>query len=745
MLVLALSEVGLRLAGYGYRTRFFEPERIGLHDYLVNSETFPFRFFPPELARFPGPIRMAAHKPPGTLRIFILGESAAMGDPEPAYGPGRYLEALLRERFPGQNFEVVNVAFTAINSHVILPIARECARHEGNIWLVYMGNNEMVGPFGAATVFGAQAPSLGFARLSLAVQKTRLGQFLVAAGRKLTGKGSNSAAWRGMEMFVGNRVGPGDARREVAYRNFERNLEDILRAGLGSGAKVILNNVAVNLKDCPPFASLGNTNLTMAELALFQRLYANGTLAQEKGGFATASGDFQQGANLDSLSADLQFRWAECQLNRGDMAAAREHFQRACDCDALPFRADSRLNRIIKRTGKRWGDTNLLFLDASAALEAEPGKPKSDSAAGPSGMSSVPVPLGQEFFYEHVHFNFDGSYRLARTWAGAVEKCLPETLRRKAAPHPSNGTGGSNWASQQECERRIGLSDWNRCLVLESLLPRFYQPPLNGQFNHGARVAALQARLNELRQKMDAGEMAKTRADFLWALKQAPEDHYLHENFAGFLQSIGDLEQATAEWRQVHELMPHDYLAYYELGRLLGMQRKWPEAQASLLEAVKIHPSLAEGWYELGNVRFAQGKFAEAVADFTRASKQQPRDPRSCFEMAKSLSKLNRKAEATEQYRQAIELKPDFWEARYGLGGELAEAGKITEAGGQFAEVVSLQPAFAMGHFNLGVAYLKEGLLDAASREFEETLRLEPSNQAALAALRQTRAMQPGH
>ena len=39
-------------------------------------------------------------KPPGTYRIFILGESAAMGDPEPAYGAGRYLEALLRERYP---------------------------------------------------------------------------------------------------------------------------------------------------------------------------------------------------------------------------------------------------------------------------------------------------------------------------------------------------------------------------------------------------------------------------------------------------------------------------------------------------------------------------------------------------------------------------------------------------------------------------------------------------------------------
>jgi tetratricopeptide (TPR) repeat protein len=745
LVVLALAEGGLRLTGYGYRTGFFKPERIGLEDYLVNSETFPYRFFPPEVARFPGPIRMAAHKPPGTLRIFILGESAAMGDPEPAYGPARYLEALLRERFPGQNFEVVNVAFTAINSHVILPIARECARHEGDIWLVYMGHNEMVGPFGAATVFGAQAPSLGFVRLSLAVQKTRLGQLLVAMGRKLRSKSPNSGSWAGMQMFVGNRMPPGDKRKEVVYRSFEQNLEDIMHAGLGSGAKVILNTVAVNLKDCPPFASLASTNLTMADLVLFQRLYASGTLAQGKGQFTVAAGDFEQGANLNPQSPDLQFCWAECQLNQGNMAAAREHFQRACDYDALPFRADSRLNRLIKRTARLCGDTNLLFLDANAALEAELRRPKSEAAAGTSGKSFVPVTLGQEFFYEHVHLNFDGSYRLGRVWAGAIEKCLPEAVKRKAAPHTSGATRGANWASQQECERRIGLSDWNRCLVLESVLPRFYQPPLNGQFNNGARVAALQARVKELRQRMGAGQIEKTRADFLWALSQAPNDHYLHENFAGFLQSLGDLEQSLAEWRKVHELMPHDYLAYFELGRLLGMQRKWPEAQTSLLEAVKLHPSLTEGWFELGSVHFAQEKFAEAQADFARATKQQPRDSRLCFGLAKSLSKMNRKTEAAEQYREAIGLKPDFWEAHYGLGGELAEAGKISEAGGQFAEVVRLQPAFAMGHFNLAVAYLKEGLLDAASREFEETLRLDPANQAARAALQQTRTTTPGH
>src|SRR5262249_25907290 len=161
------------------------------------------------------PVVMQANKPPGAYRVFILGESAALGDPKPAYGAGRYLQTLLRERFPGVDFEVVNVAMTAINSHAILPIARECSRQEGDFWIIYMGNNEMVGPFGAMSVFGSRAPPLAFVRLSLAVQRTRLGQLLMSTVRKLQGKSKPGDTWRGMSMFTQNQVAPHDPRRTV--------------------------------------------------------------------------------------------------------------------------------------------------------------------------------------------------------------------------------------------------------------------------------------------------------------------------------------------------------------------------------------------------------------------------------------------------------------------------------------------------------------------------------------------------
>ncbi len=625
-----------------------------------------------------------------------------MGDPEPAYGAGRYLEVLLSERYPNTRFEIVNTGITAINSHVILPIARDCARADGDLWIIYMGNNEMVGPFGAATVFGEKAPPLGFVRLNLAIQKTRIGQLLIELGRKLKGKNPN-ASWGGMEMFVGNRERPDDPRREVVYHNFDQNLNDIVKAGLNSGAKILLNTVAVNLRDCPPFASLANSNLPAADLAQFNELYTNGCAAEGQGDFTVAAQKFEQASKFDPQFPDLQYRWGSCLLALTNYAAAREHLQKACDDDALPFRADSRINQSIQKTGAKFAGDRLLVFDAAAAMASN----------APSGL------CGQETFYEHVHFDFDGSYRLGLAWAKQVDRLLPAGI--------SAGAVTNGWASQADCESRLGLSDWNRALVIQHMIGRMQQPPLSSQFDNARRLDALQERVNRLHAQMNGAAAVRVRGDFLKALERAPEDFWLRENFALFLQSIGDLSGAITEWRRIHELLPQDYLAYFQLGRLLGGQNQWPEAETSLRQAVEMHPSLTEGWIELGNVLASQGKYDAALASYARAREQRPQDSQTIFRMGMALAKLNRHAEAVEDYRAAIQLNPANWETHFELGGELDSAKQLDAARAEFGEAVRLNPGNARTHFNFGVLLAKQNRFDEARREFEESNRIEPS------------------
>lgn len=701
VLFLCLLEVGLRLGGYGYDPHFFRKIEKGGREFFINNETFSYRFFPEQLARWPDPFVFPSVKEPGTVRIFILGESAAMGDPQPAYGASRYMDVLLRERFPGKKFEVINLGITAINSHVILPIARECAAHEGDFWIIYMGNNEMVGPFGAATVFGAKALPRSVTRINLAVQKTRTGQLLMAGLRRLS-QSSKNTSWGGMEMFLENKVPPGDPRKETVYKNFEGNLREIVAAGTGAGAKVVLNTVSVNLRDCPPFASQIASNVPPAELQQFRDLLAEAKTLQAQTNFSEARERLLRANALQPGFAEGHFRLAQSEPK--PEAAARE-FQAACDLDALPFRADTRINGAIKALAVK-PEENLVLCDAEKILAAD----------GASGVA------GDESFFEHVHFNFDGNYRLGKLWAEAIARQLPVSEKNAA----------TNWLAQVDCERALGLTIWNRHFVLQAVMRRMQAPPLSTRFNNEAQRGRIVEMDTALRAQHAApGAVGRAREEFAEAVRRAPDDAYLYEGLANFFEAVNDPTNAATAYRNLWEKRPADFYACLQLGRLLGELGRPDAGEPYLREASQLRPSLPESWFELGQIQSEKGDFAAALSNFERAAKIRPRDASYVCAMAQMQGRLNRHAEALQTYRRAIELNPNSWETHFQFAGELVANNQPTQAMEEFGNVLKINPRHVTSHINLGVLFVRFNRMQEAIACFQTALKLDPENRTA--------------
>ncbi len=698
---LTAAEVCLRLAGYGYNPSFFRRVQIGGADYFVQNEDFGLSFFPKSMVRTTGPLRFPVHKAPGTFRIFILGESAAMGDPAESVAPDRYLEMLLREKYPERKFEVVNTAVTAIDSHVILPIARECAERDGDLWIVYMGNNEMVGPYGAATVFGRQAPSLPFTRLVTASQKLRIGQWLAALGRRRSGQSKEGAAWGGMEMFLNNQVPPASPMRETVYRNFQKNLDDIVRAGVRSGATVLLNTVGVNLRDCPPFAALPRAGLSPGQRAEFELFLTNCRQAVVERKWDAADGAFAQAAHLDDQRADLQYLRGEYFLARTNFTQARTHFQLACDCDALPFRADSRVNAAIRGEPERAKSDRLMLCDAAEALA-------SGSATGI---------CGNETFFEHVHFDFDARYRLARAWADQISKLFP----------PSTNA----WISQAECERQIGLSPWNRSQVIHFMVERMELPPLSAQANNEQRKGALESRIKSELAAADHDRAVQTRIDFEKYAAQRPDDFSLRENYAIFLELSGDIPAAEAQWERFRDLAPQDPLGDFEAGRLSIPLQRYAEAETMLRRTLAIRSSRTDGWIELGNALAMQKKYTEALDAFATALKQDSHDAQTYLRRAKVLGHLSRHAEAVASYRAGLALRPADALIHHELALELAAAEENEAAGPEFQQAAQLNADNIAFRYDYGTWLLRQQQWLGAKHEFEAVLKLDPNNARA--------------
>src|SRR4051812_22509029 len=216
---------------------------------------------------------------------------------------------------------------TAINSHVIRQIAGDCKSREGDFWVVFAGNNEVIGPFGAGTIFGRQAPGRTTVRLILALKSTRLGQLIT----EWTRPASDPRTWEGLEFFLKWQV-PFDAPRlKQVYDSFAANLSDIVELGRHSGANVLLSTIPVNLRDCPPLASLHRADLSPDQLNDWQKSFSAATNAQTAGRFEEALSDFRKAAETDDRFAELVFQRANCELALKQSAAADADFRRARD------------------------------------------------------------------------------------------------------------------------------------------------------------------------------------------------------------------------------------------------------------------------------------------------------------------------------------------------------------------------------------------------------------------------------
>jgi tetratricopeptide (TPR) repeat protein len=719
-------ELGLRVVGYGYPTSFFLRTRINGHDIYVPNAKFTYRFFSPALARPVPPVGMRADKSTNAYRIFLFGESAAAGDPDSSYGVSRYLEVLLRERFPHTDFQVLCVALTGINSHTILPIARECACHEGDLWLIYMGNNEMIGPFGAETVFGMQAPLLSLARASLAVKTTRLGQLMDAAverlgHRSLSPKPSDGMqiglressppadspsrkAWGGMQMFTQARLRHDAPARLRAYANFRSNLEDILGAGRRAGVPIILSTVAVNLKDCAPFASVHRTGLTADEETAWNQANEEGVALEGAGSYQAALARYLEGARIDSDYADLQFRIGTCELALTHSNQARRSFALARDYDALAFRADTTINQAIRTAAVQDASRGVHLVDAERTFEQR----------SPAGIP------GAEFFYEHVHLNFEGNYLLALSFAEQVRQLLPNSIRARDI---------GAWASAEVCERRLAVTVWDRQRVWQPIFNRISFPPFTGQLNHAASFKVCEAKLAEAKAQMSFQTPEQARQIYEQALALAPGDNLLHGNFEQFLEAGGNLAQALAEAERVCSLVPYlpgpwfytgtllvrqgrireaeecfgravairsDYAqAHNELGLIRAGQQRTAEAIACFKRALRADPTFAESYLNLGLVEQRHGRLDQAMSYYAEAANLQPQGPADYLNHGVALAASGRSAEAVACLQTLIQQVPGMWQARYQLGMELAAEGRSDEAQMQFSQVVRYRPDFA--------------------------------------------------
>lgn len=560
LLFLLLAEGALRLLDLGQESDFLIPDAIP--GYYRTNPAFTAQFFPGNFSLRPLNFRLARAKPANTYRVFVLGESAAQGTPEPGLGFAQQLRAQLAHALPDRHVEVLNCGITAINSHVVLEIARQLPDFAPDAVVIYLGNNEVIGPYGPGSVNLPTVPPRWLIRAGIRARQLRLGQLLLRAARHLGPNPARDLTWKGMETFAASRVAADDPRLEAVYAHFAANLRDIIDAAAGGGARVVVSTVVANLRDCSPFVSVHRRDLAGAELAAWTAAFDEGRRAWLTGDVDRAEAALQRALALDPHYADTAYLLGRLALQRRepDGDAARRFFTAALEDDALRFRPVPRINALI-RAAAAAAAPRVQLVDAARQLGSDPESPGEIS--------------GRSLLFEHVHLNWNGNFALARLLATA---CAPDA---------------NAWLAADQVAAALGYTAHWRTTAAEKMLLLTGKAPFTGQLVY-----------RETQERLRAEALAARRAtsltDSTVALDRAfrldPDNPYLAVQSSFVALERHDLPGALAWIDRAIALQPPSAVLLAQKANLLQQQRRFAEAETLLLAAVREDAFYAPTW-----------------------------------------------------------------------------------------------------------------------------------------------------
>lgn len=431
LLLLGIVELVFRMKGYGGYPDFLRkvgPLPDGSTLCIVEpTAAKPYFFANPNRPGYPDQTHFRMPKPPGTYRIFLLGESAAKGYPQPRnLAMGTFLQVMLEDALKEKTVEVIDLGTTAIASFPIRYIAEEALDHQPDLIVVYAGNNEFFGSYGVASINGAGRFPQSYLKFMRAARGLALVQ---ALDSWIYRKNDDSKTL--MEQMIARTFIPGDSPlRAAAAAKLEQNLLDIAGQARAAGVPIILCTTSSNEAGLAPIGEddhgLDGQPLPSANTSEFLQIAGN----LEKDPRSTIK-QLESFLTRHPLHATAHFHLGRAHHLAGDPAAARPHFLRARDLDPMPWRPTSATEESIRKAASGSGaalcDIAAIFRDLS-----------------PEGSTSWAL------MDDHVHPSLRGQIEAARaiamTMAGTESIARPIGLAKEAV---ANLPGWEVYADRQ--------------------------------------------------------------------------------------------------------------------------------------------------------------------------------------------------------------------------------------------------------------------------------------------------------
>jgi len=360
-----------------------------------------------------------------------------------------------------------------------------------------------------------------------------------------------------------------------------------------------------------------------------------------------------------------------CYWHTGNFTKAGKSFIRAREHDCNRFRADNRINEIIRSAAT--DKPGITFLsDALSEIEQQ----------SPNTIT------GNEFLFEHVHLNFKGNYLIAKTILIQLEHIFPDVLKDQRKDE-------INQISNSLCAAYLAYNNFEHYRISNLVLNGFIkQPPFTNQLYHSETIKLLEAELDSLQQVVQTQDSNLTINTFEEALRKRPTDWFLHNKFADYLadDNIRKYQQAADHYLFVMKAIPHDPNVIVKRGVVLAKLGRLQESLSHFQKALSINPSLAKAYFNLGLIYQKLKNLDLTVENYKKAVLFEPTHSKAYNNLAFIYSNKGDASKALETIDLGLKYIPNDLLLNYNKAMILYQSNRKTEAILQLHHVIRIAP-----------------------------------------------------
>ncbi|WP_345682777.1 hypothetical protein [Novipirellula caenicola] len=358
------------------------------------------------------PESFAATKPPDEYRIVCLGGSTVQGRPysiETSFTT--WLELSLQAADPAKQWKVINCGGVSYASYRLVPILEEMLQHEPDLIVVATGHNEFLEDRSYAGIKQLPDSVAGAYRGISQLRVTQWVHGLAAPASESSSDQDSDVTSRNMmttevDALLDYRGGLAKYHRDDDWQqsvvmHFGYNLRRIIEMAKSAAVPILLVDLPVNLRDCPPFKSEDTAAVSDADRQRCEELV---TEARERFSLdrRKAIEKLELAVDINPRHAGLHYQLGLLYFDDQQFVKAKQHFQIAVDEDICPLRMVSPIRERLRQVAAIT-DTPLVPSRQRFEMQSKGGIP------------------GQNWLLDHVHPTIPGHQSIAAELMSTLE------------------------------------------------------------------------------------------------------------------------------------------------------------------------------------------------------------------------------------------------------------------------------------------------------------------------------------